>query len=138
MQHHYITGLSTVQTAHYYSKRIITEFQKYFARGRKNDKEKFHAFVVNSSNSQDKVDDLLNWLDYHGIDYGVPENSRSRGQQGFNYRTQKAEQFTLDGDDIVIPVAQAKSVLTYVMFEPSTIYTDSLTCLLYTSQSQRD
>ena len=127
VQHHYITGLSTVQTAHYYSKRIISEFQKFFARGRKNDKEKFHAFVVNSSNPQDKVDDLLNWLDYHGIDYGVPENSRSRGQQGFNYRTQKAEQFTLDGDDIVIPVAQAKSVLTYVMFEPNTIYTDSLT-----------
>ena len=127
IDHHYVTGLSTVESAYKHRDRIITEFQDFFTAGMQKPAGKYNAFVIQYSNSEAIKDDLLDWLDNNGIEYGLPDDPRSRSIRGFNYKTGKDESFRLDGKDIIISTAQKKSVLTYVLFEPKTIYTDSLT-----------
>ncbi|GIT40362.1 MAG: hypothetical protein Ct9H300mP9_2120 [Candidatus Neomarinimicrobiota bacterium] len=48
----------------------------------------------------------MDWLDFKGIEYGLPEAPRSRSLRGFSYRTGKNESFKLDGEDIIISTAQ--------------------------------
>ena len=127
IDHHYVTGLSTVESAYKHRDRIINEFKDFFSTGENNPSGRYKAYVMQGSNTDAKLNDLLDWLDFNGIEYGLPEDPRSRSLRGFSYRTGKNESFKLDGEDIIISTAQKRSVLTNVLFEPNTIYTDSLT-----------
>lgn len=123
--HHHTTGLSAIEITSMHAKQVVDEFETYFSENASNPKGKYKSFVVSGSNSQARVEDLLNLLDKNGIKYG--KGSGNRNLKGFNYSTGETESFTLRGNDIVINAYQPKSVLTQILFEPEPVLNDSIT-----------
>ena len=127
IRHHHATGLSTVESAYKHKDRIIKEFKYFFNHGIDNPVSKYKSFVVKVGLNDPKREDLLFWLEAHGIKYGHPLNDRSRSVRGYSYDLGKDDSFKIQENDIIISADQKKSVLAQVLFEPKTHYEDSLT-----------
>ena len=127
IKHHHITGLSTVESAYKHKDRIIKEFKYFFKKGLDNPISKYKTFVIKAELNDPKREDLLRWLDSHGIEYGRPKDDRARSIRGLSYFLDENVSFRIEENDIIISADQKKSVLTQVLFEPKTHYEDSLT-----------
>ena len=127
IEHHHTTGLSTVESAYKHKDRIIKEFRYFFTQGIDNPVSKYKSFVIKVGLNDPKREDLLSWLDTHGIKYGHPIDDRSRSVRGYSYGSGKFDSFRIQENDIIISSDQKKSVLAQVLFEPKTHYEDSLT-----------
>ena len=127
LNHHHTTGLSTVESAYKHKDRIIKEFKYFFDKGIENPISKYKSFIIKAELNDPKREDLLRWLDTHGIKYGHPVDDRARSVRGFSYLLGEYDSFRITENDIVISADQKKSVLTQVLFEPRTHYEDSLT-----------
>jgi hypothetical protein len=127
IKHHHTTGLSTVESAYKHKDRIIKEFRYFFTQGIDNPVSKYKSFVIKVGLNDPKREDLLSWLDTHGIKYGHPIDDRSRSVRGYSYGSGKFDSFRIQENDIIISSDQKKSVLAQVLFEPKTHYEDSLT-----------
>jgi hypothetical protein len=120
INHHFTTGLSTIEITAQNADRVLSEFEKFFATPVSG---KYKSFVMKSDN-EDKRRALMSWLDKNGIEYGMASGSKL---SGYNYRTKRNESFSLSSKDIVVSTNQPKGVLTKVLFEPVTKISDSLT-----------
>ena len=127
IKHHHTTGLSTVESAYKHKDRIIKEFRYFFTQGIDNPVSKYKSFVIKVGLNDPKREDLLSWLDTHGIKYGHPIDDRSRSVRGYSYGSGEYDSFRIQENDIIISSDQKKSVLAQVLFEPKTHYEDSLT-----------
>lgn len=118
-QHHYTTGLSTVEISSKNAEKLNTEFKKFFA-----DKNyKYKSYVLKNENS-DKTQRLINLLDKHEIKY---EFANSGKVKGYNYATLKEESLNVTSSDLVVHTNQPKGRMVKVLFEPQTKILDSLT-----------
>ena len=129
LEHHYLTGLATVEAAYQNSERVIREFQNYFKTANSNSKAKYKTFILkNNKNSENKLNDLLHLLDLNGIKYSRLINPFEQTVKGaFNYSKGIKEDAVINDGDILISTQQDMSVLTQVLFEPHTAVSDSLT-----------
>ena len=127
IKHHHTTGHSTVESAYKHKDRIIKEFRYFFTQGIDNPVSKYKSFVIKVGLNDPKREDLLSWLDTHGIKYGHPIDDRSRSVRGYSYGSGEYDSFRIQENDIIISSDQKKSVLAQVLFEPKTHYEDSLT-----------
>jgi hypothetical protein len=127
IKHHHTTGLSTVESAYKHKDRIIKEFRYFFTQGIDNPVSKYKSFVIKVGLNDPKREDLLSWLDTHGIKYGHPIDDRPRSVRGYSYGSGEYDSFRIQENDIIISSDQKKSVLAQVLFEPKTHYEDSLT-----------
>ena len=85
IKHHHTTGLSTVESAYKHKDRIIKEFKYFFNKGIDNPISKYKTFVIKAGLNDPKREDLLRWLDTHGIEYGHPMDDRARSVRGYSY-----------------------------------------------------
>ena len=123
IDHHYTTGLSTVEAASQNAAKAVNEFKTYFDNSKKNPAGEYKAYVIKGENPQ-KLKTLAGLLQRNGIEFGY---GAAKNGSGFNYFTGKNESFTINKNDMVISAYQPKSVMLKVLFEPKTFVSDSAT-----------
>lgn len=123
-QHHFTTGISTVEVASKNRERLLTEFQAYYRKTAAGIGE-YKAYVIKmGSNDTARMQALATLLSRNGIRYSL---GRGEGLRGYNYNNNKEEAFTINGSDLIVPSAQPKGALVKVLFEQSPRLTDSAT-----------
>jgi hypothetical protein len=125
VEHHFTTGMSTIETASKNATELMTQFQQYFRDAVEKGNGPYKTYVIRADESdRGRIEALVKLLQKNGIDIG---NAKGGSLRGYNYETGKEERFTLTGKDLVIPSRQAKSALVRVFFEPNPHLADSLT-----------
>ncbi|WP_027125359.1 M14 metallopeptidase family protein [Gelidibacter mesophilus] len=118
LEHHYTTGLSTVEMASKNADRLNLEFKKFFA----NKNVKYKSYVM--SGSSDKIEGLKTLLDRHDIKYGA---ATSKKISGYNYKDGKNGNLNSSEENIVVSTNQPKGQMVQVLLEPNTKLADSIT-----------
>ncbi|MGC1630800.1 MAG: M14 metallopeptidase family protein, partial [Gelidibacter sp.] len=118
LEHHYTTGLSTVEMASKNAEKLNVEFKKFFA----NKNVKYKSYVLRGSS--DKIDGLKTLLDKHQIIYGAAASGKI---SGYNYKDSKNGNLNSTSADLVVSTNQPKGQMVQVLFEPNTKLADSIT-----------
>lgn len=126
VDHHYTSGLSTIEVSSKNASQIVDEFEKYYRENNTNPSAEYKTYVVKATNNPDKINQLTTWLALHGIRVGHPA-ATTRPTHGYSYQTQTTVPVTLAGDDIVFNVYQPKSRFITTIFEPTSRLSDTLT-----------
>lgn len=125
IEHHYTTGLSTVEVASENSGKLIAEFKKYFNTAVNNPKTEYKNYIISKDNNKDIVDQLMALLDRHQIKYYRAANNNR--YKAFDYSNGKTGNTSFSDTDLVIHAKQPKANFIKALFEPQTVVTDSLT-----------
>ncbi|RYY98780.1 MAG: zinc carboxypeptidase, partial [Chitinophagaceae bacterium] len=124
-QHHFTTGMSTIEVASQHAARILTEYGNYYRTSVTSGQGTYKAYVVRSyPGDAGRIEALKALLDKNGIRYG---HARSGPARGYNYDSRREETFTLSASDLVVTSLQPKSALVRVLFEPDPKLVDSAT-----------
>ncbi|UEG48619.1 M14 family metallopeptidase [Ferruginibacter lapsinanis] len=123
IQHHYITGMSTIEVASANADKLIQEFKKFYDDAQKNGSGEYKTYIITSDN-KNKLDELRSLLDNNKIQYGSFNRS---GIKGYNYFTGKEESVVAGKYTIGIDAYQPKAALIRVLFEPKSKLSDSVT-----------
>jgi hypothetical protein len=118
IEHHYTTGLSTVEVASKNAQKLNDEFKKFYD----NKDFKYNSYVLNGNS--DKINTLARLLDQHEIEYGFGTNASAKG---FDYNTGKTGSIRVSENSMVISTDQSKGTLVKVLFEPKAKLSDSVT-----------
>lgn len=128
LEHHYLTGLATVEASYQNSERVVQEFQSYFKKANTDPDGKYKNYIIsNLENPLKKKTDLKALLDLNGIQYFSPSSSDTKTKKVYNYITGGLENRKIHGGDIIIPSQQDFSVLAHLLLEPKTQVSDTLT-----------
>ncbi|WP_010520055.1 M14 family metallopeptidase [Croceivirga radicis] len=118
IDHHFTTGLSTVEVASNNSVKLNQEFKKFY----QNKNYKYKSYVLKGDT--DKLDALTKLLDQHEITYGFTKNSTVKG---YNYTNGTFGSMSTDQNALVVSTDQSKGTMVKVLFEPNAKLSDSLT-----------
>lgn len=124
IDHHFTSGLSTVEASSKYAERALTEFSNYFKKSRTNPPGDYKSYILRGDNFE-KLKSLAILLKRNGIEFGY--GAAAKPVQAFNYFTGKNESIKVNKNDMLISAFQPKSVLLKVLFEPNTFVSDSAT-----------
>ncbi|MDG5766785.1 M14 family zinc carboxypeptidase [Balneolales bacterium ANBcel1] len=125
LMNQHVVGLSTVEVTAANSERLKDEFTEYFRKGAEAPAGDHDFYVIGGENHPDRMKALLDFLDRQEIRYFHAVDGRR--MSGRNYLTGRDETRRTSGKDIVIPLAQPKSALTRILFEPNPELPDSNT-----------
>lgn len=126
LEHHYTTGMSTVEVSSREASRLVKEFRKFFADGMQNGVGEYKSYVIElDSKSMALADRLKKFLDDNGILYEWGADNKP--YKAYNYITGKEETKTFSPVSLVLPSQQPKSAMLKVLFEPRSRITDSAT-----------
>ncbi len=123
VNHHYTTGLSTIEAASQNAKRLVTEYKHFFDDSRAGKGNTYKTYILTSDNAA-KINSIAHLLQINGIEYGTVASNRFNGK---NYATGKDEKGQLKKYNIAITSLQTKSVLARVLLEPKSTLVDSAT-----------
>ena len=123
LNHHYTTGMATIEVTSLNAGKVVQEFKKYFDKARTSPGGEYKAYIIKSDEG-DKIKRLTNLLDRNGIDWSY---AAAGNFSGFNYFKGKNENFKTNPEDVVINVNQSHSNLVNVLFERSSRLSDSAT-----------
>jgi len=123
INHHFTTGMSTVEITSMNAGRVVKEFKSYYDKARTTPPGEYKAYIIKADES-DRLDRLKKLLDRNAIEwnYTVPAS-----YSGFNYFNSKTENFKTADGDIVINTNQSNSNLIKVLFERNSKISDSAT-----------
>ncbi len=125
LEHHYTTGLSTIEVSSLNKEKLIREFRKFFNDGIAGPGE-FKTYVVRGNSAMGQEGGTIGrYLRNNGISYGFAQTKTV--SKGFNFVTGKEENFTVQPQDIIISAYQPKSAMLRVLFEPTGKLSDSAT-----------
>lgn len=124
IDHHFVTGMATLETASKHANRLVDEFKQYFQRAVNEPVGVYKSYVVKAENLS-KIRRLSKLLKDNGISFSY--GSLEKNWRGYNFETKKMEGFKVDRNDLVLNLQQPKSVLANVLFEPQTSIKDSNT-----------
>ncbi|HXB91451.1 MAG TPA: M14 family metallopeptidase, partial [Puia sp.] len=124
LEHHYTTGMTTVETASLNAARLIKEFHKYFIEAVAHPSGEFKAYFVKNDTFGDRLERLKVLLARNRIQWSVVA---SGSFTGVDYGTGKTASFRAAPGDIVINANQPKSNLLRVLFERVSHISDSVT-----------
>ena len=119
IDHHYTTGISTVETASKNSKLLNDEFKKYF----QNNNAKYATYALKGE--FDKIAGLKKLLDTHHIPYEHPKAKVNI--KGWDYENQKNRTISFESDALILNAQGKKGKLIQALFEPKTQLSDSIT-----------
>jgi len=122
IQHHFTTGLATIETTSKNAQHVIDEYKQFFDNNR-NAKNAVYLTYVVSSNDANKIAAVKDLLNKNAIEY-TPVQGRVKG---FRYFTGKEEDVQLEANAIAVSMYQPKSSLVRVLFEPTSKLSDSAT-----------
>ncbi|MBS1512631.1 MAG: zinc carboxypeptidase [Bacteroidetes bacterium] len=120
--HHFTTGMSTVEMASQYNKKLLEEYRKFFDDARNNGVGEYKTYVITTTNTA-KIKALQQFFDNNGIQYGSVSGTAVKG---YNYITGKEETFTAN-NSLAVSSYQPQATLVKVMFEPHSKLVDSVT-----------
>ena len=119
IDHHFTTGMSTVEVSSNNAEKLNSEFKKFYQR--KNFKYKSYAL----NGDVDKREALEKLLAAHEIEFGY---ANSKGSvKGYNYKTGVNGSANITENTLVVSTNQSKGTLVKVLFEPKSKLSDSLT-----------
>lgn len=123
VNHHYTTGLSTVEVASQNAQRLITEYKKFYDDSKAGKGDVNKTYVLTTDNAA-KISNIAHLLQVNGIEYGTVANNAFKG---INYATGKEEKGQLKKYNIAVSSSQPRSVLARVLLEPRSKLVDSVT-----------
>lgn len=118
IDHHFTTGISTVEVSSKNAKRLNEEFRKFHQKG----DFKYKSYVLKGN--EEKLEVLESLLDRHGIRFGDPGQGTYRG---YDYQTGAQGSLKVTDHALVVSTDQPKGTLVQVLFEPNAKLSDSLT-----------
>lgn len=121
--HHYTASMSTIEISAANYQKLVSEFKTYFDNNMKGVDMEYKTYVLTSSD-QNKIEAVKQLLDKNKISYGIPGNNNFTG---YNYYTNKTNNFTSEGYDIAVSTLQPKGRLVKVLFEQQSKLADSAT-----------
>lgn len=124
LEHHYITGLSTIEVASQNAGRLLKEFHVYFEDAVQHPGGEFKAYYIRNDSFGDRLQRLKRLLDRNKIRWVYAPGA---SYLGLNYETGRMSQWKGGGGDIVINANQPKSNLIRVLFERQSRISDSVT-----------
>ena len=125
IDHHFTTGMSTVEISSIHMDRLLEEFTKYNKETITNLPVPYKTYVIRSENNKDKLNALSAWLDAHSITHGLA--GASRQAKGFDFNTRQSGIYSIGAEDLIINIHQPKGRFITTVFEPTSKLTDSLT-----------
>ncbi|RAJ05259.1 zinc carboxypeptidase [Chitinophaga skermanii] len=123
--HHYTTGLSTVEATSAHAAKVVEQFQAFYKNAKSNPASPYKTYVIKEQGNRERLASLAKLLKNNNIEFGYGANVSAAN--GFNYFTNKTENFTIEKEDIVINAYQPHSTMLSVLFEPTSRLTDSVT-----------
>ncbi len=118
LEHHFTTGLSTIEIASKNAAELNKEFQNYFS----NEDYEYKSYALNGS--KDKLKSLKQLLDRHEIEYSYANSGKIKG---YSYNGNNTGSFRSDENTLIVSTDQPKGKMVKVLFEPKTKLQDSLT-----------
>ena len=118
INHHFTTGISTVEVGHRHRKKLAAEQKKFF-----NNTSQTSNYILTGDFY--KIKKLTALLDLHNIAYGFSIGKKS--VKGFHYTTQRFITKTILPNTLVIKENQPNGKMVKVLFENKTHLSDSLT-----------
>ncbi|MCO5286223.1 MAG: M14 family metallopeptidase [Chitinophagaceae bacterium] len=124
VQHHFTTGISTVEISSKNAGDLVKNFRQYFDNAVNGKVGEYKTYVIkNNPEDGQRISALVQLLDRNGIKYGTA----SGAAKGFSYISGKEESFSVSSSDLVISGIQPKATLVKVLFEPQSKLSDSVT-----------
>jgi hypothetical protein len=123
IDHHFTTGMATLETVSGHAGLLISEFGKYFERSRSTTPGNFKSYVIKADNLS-RLRKLADLLSKNHIEYAF---GGARTISGYSFETKKTASFSIQRNDLVVSLKQPAAVLANVLFEPETKVTDSNT-----------
>lgn len=123
IDHHFTTGIATLETVSKNADKLVDEFRKYFEKALVTPPGIFKTYVVKAQNLS-RLKRLAELLRKNHIEFAF---GGGRQLSGYNYETGKIEAFTVERNDLIVNVAQPRAMLANVLFEPQTVVSDSNT-----------
>lgn len=124
VDHHFTTGVSTVEVASQHAAELQKNFQQFFYTARTQGVGEYKTFVVKAKGNEGKLFRLQQILRGNGIEFGEGVGANLRG---FSYQTGKEEAVTIEKGDLLISTVQPRGHLVKVLFEPNSKISDSAT-----------
>jgi hypothetical protein len=119
VEHHIVTGISTVEYSSKMTDKLILEYQKFV----KQKKFKFKSYVLEGKYEQ--LTRLAELLTKHDIQFSyLPIGQKIKG---YEFDTRKSGVITTGNVSLVVNLNQTKGTLAHVLLEPETKVADSLT-----------
>jgi len=122
VNHHYTTGLSTIEITSKNAQRVVTEFKSFFDDAKAAKASEYKTYIL-TSDDETKLDAIKNLLQQNGIEYGTTQSAA----KGWSYTTGKEEDVKALRYSIAVSAYQPKSILVKVLFEPKSKLVDSAT-----------
>ncbi|MGY4383432.1 hypothetical protein ACVWYN_000451 [Pedobacter sp. UYP24] len=123
IDHHYTTGMATLETVSKNADQLVSEFKLYFEKAVSSPPGIFKTYVVKAQNIG-RVKRMAALMDRNGIEYSF---GFDKALKGYSYESKRTESFKVDRNDLIVNLSQPKAVLANVLFEPQTSITDSNT-----------
>ncbi|WP_240911312.1 M14 metallopeptidase family protein [Yeosuana marina] len=120
IEHHYTTGISTIEVSSQNTEKLNSEFKKFFDN---TSRLKYKSFVLQGNS--DNIEALKSLLDKHDIHYGY--NTSNGKITGYEYFKASNGSLNSTPNDLVVSTNQPKGNMVNVLFEPHTKLVDSLT-----------
>jgi hypothetical protein len=118
IDHHFTTGLSTVEVSSQNAGKLNEEFRKFH----QNKDFTYKSYVLKGD--KDKLGALKSLLEKHNIAYG---DLSSGSYKGHSYSSGSHGNLSINKDGMVVSTDQPKGTLVKVLFEPNAKLSDSLT-----------
>ncbi|MCP9201036.1 M14 family metallopeptidase [Gramella sp. GC03-9] len=119
VEHHFTTGISTVEVAANNIAELNNEFKNYFKDGDFN----YRSYALQGN--PDRLRALTELLDRHEIRYAYSNNNNRIS--GHSFKDNGDGTLTTDQNTLVVSTNQPKGKMVKVLFEPKTKLSDSLT-----------
>ncbi|WP_041649888.1 M14 metallopeptidase family protein [Marivirga tractuosa] len=126
LEHHFTTGMSTVEIASQNAEKLNTEFRKYFSKNINNPEDQFKTYIIKWTEAKKgEIKILLGFLEDQKIEVG--QVGKDQKLSGYSFFERKESGFISNKKDLVISAYQPKSTLIQALFDPKPQYSDSLT-----------
>ncbi|TCZ71375.1 M14 family metallopeptidase [Flaviaesturariibacter aridisoli] len=125
IEHHFTTGMSTIETASKYAADLVKNFQDYFTKASNGGYSEYANYIIKHNDLDEaRILSLRALLQKNNIQW---RTGLSGSMRGFNYSNGRQEAFRVTPMDMIIPAHQAQGSLLRVLFEPNPKLSDSVT-----------
>jgi hypothetical protein len=119
IDHHVITGLSTVEVSLQNKTELIENYNAFGL----NKKHKYNHYILRGEN--DKLQKISNLLRSHEIEFG--QIGKEGRLKAWSFDQQQEQTLNYTTGDLVVSTSQLKGPMVEVLLEPKTYLSDSLT-----------
>jgi len=124
IEHHYTTGISTIEAAVKGKQELEKQFSDYFKKSVEKPGGEYKSYILKNTGSE-SLQELMTYLKKQGISYEKAPNGKT--VTGYSYFSDKKETYKIQAGDILVSAYQAKSNLLNVLFDPKPVLSDSVT-----------